>query len=200
MSMQPQSTQIEAYTQRLEGLETVWWKKLLPVQAPYRWNLKRLKLGYVLDVGCGIGRNLKNLDGQGLGVDHNPNSVALCRQRGLRAMTTEEFLASPEAQPGRFDSILAAHVLEHLQQADQRALVRDYLPYLKSGGRLVLITPQEVGYASDASHVQFVTNTELRALAAELGLVVERDYSFPFPRAVGKLFIYNEFVVVLRKP
>lgn len=200
MSMQPQSTQIEAYTQRLEGLETVWWKKLLPVQAPYRWNLKRLKLGYVLDVGCGIGRNLKNLDGQGLGVDHNPNSVALCRQRGLRAMTTEEFLASPEAQPGRFDSILAAHVLEHLQQADRRALVRDYLPYLKSGGRLVLITPQEVGYASDASHVQFVTNTELRALAAELGLVVERDYSFPFPRAVGKLFIYNEFVVVLRKP
>jgi len=200
MSMQPQSTQIEAYTQRLEGLETVWWKKLLPVQAPYRWNLKRLKLGYVLDVGCGIGRNLKNLDGQGLGVDHNPNSVALCRQRGLRAMTTEEFLASPEAQAGRFDSILAAHVLEHLQQADQRALVRDYLPYLKSGGRFVLITPQEVGYASDASHVQFVTNTELRALAAELGLVVERDYSFPFPRAVGKLFIYNEFVVVLRKP
>ena len=52
MSMQPQSTQIEAYTQRLEGLETVWWKKLLPVQAPYRWNLRRLKLGLVLERDC----------------------------------------------------------------------------------------------------------------------------------------------------
>ena len=50
-------TTAQAYTDRLAALEQARWKQLLDVQAPYRWNLRRL-LGEhrVLDVGCGIGR------------------------------------------------------------------------------------------------------------------------------------------------
>ena len=55
----------------------VWWKKLLDVQAPYRWNLQRLKLGLTLEIGCGIGRNLMHLKGQGIGIDHNFQSVEM---------------------------------------------------------------------------------------------------------------------------
>ncbi|HZZ81595.1 MAG TPA: class I SAM-dependent methyltransferase [Gemmataceae bacterium] len=84
----------EAYTQRLVRLESVWWKKLFSVQAPYRWNIRRLQPGFVLEVGCGIGRNLRHLDGNGVGIDHNPTSIATCRERGLTAFTTESFLAS----------------------------------------------------------------------------------------------------------
>jgi len=45
------------------------------VQAPYRRNLRRL-VGdrAVLDVGCGIGRNLANLGPGSVGVDHNAHS------------------------------------------------------------------------------------------------------------------------------
>ena len=32
-----------------------------------------------------------------------------------------------------------------------------------------------------------------------LGLTVDRQFSFPFPRAVGKVFTYNEFVTIARK-
>ncbi len=186
------------YTQRLRRLEGARWKRLLSVQAPYRWNVRRLRLGFTLDVGCGIGRNLRHLDGNGVGVDHNPTSVAEARAAGLYAYTPEEFRASGYAEPGRFDSMLLAHVLEHLSEDESRDLVAGYLPYLRPGGRVVFITPQERGYASDGTHVRFVGFAEASAQAEALGLRVTRAYSFPLPRAAGRVFTYNEFVVVSR--
>ena len=75
------------YAERLETLEGARWKRLLDVQAPYRWNLRRLGLGFTLDVGCGIGRNLLHLDRRGVGVDHNVASVEIARGRGCTAYT-----------------------------------------------------------------------------------------------------------------
>jgi SAM-dependent methyltransferase len=188
------------YAERLRRLEGVWWKRLLDVQAPYRWNLRRLALGRTLDVGCGIGRNLRNLGPDSVGVDHNPESVRIARQRGLRAYTVEEFLASAYARPGAFDSLLLAHLVEHMSGADAERVVGMYLPFLKVGGRALFITPQERGYVSDPTHVRFCGFPEVAALAGALGLSVERRYSFPFPRFAGRLFTYNEFNVLARKP
>jgi SAM-dependent methyltransferase len=187
------------YTERLQRLGGAGWKRLLDVQAPYRWNIRRLGLGRTLDVGCGIGRNLAHLGGQGVGVDHNPTSVAACRAQGLVAYTVDEFLASPDARPNAFDAVLAAHVLEHLPEPEARAVIEMYLPYLRDGGTVVFITPQERGFASDATHVRFVGHAEAADMAARLGLEVRRQYSFPFPRLAGKVFTYNEFVTVARR-
>ena len=188
------------YAQRLQRLEGARWKRLFDVQAPYRWNIRRLDLGYTLDVGCGIGRNLRHLGGNGVGVDHNPTSVQIARSDGLTAFTPEEFHASEHARPEAFDSMLLAHVLEHLPEDTVQDLVCSYLPFVRSGGLVALITPQERGYASDATHVRFVGFEELTALASALGLTVTRRYSFPLPRFAGRAFTYNEFVVVSRKP
>jgi hypothetical protein len=111
----------------------------------------------------------------------------------------DEFLASADARPDAFDSLLAAHVLEHLPEADANGIVGMYLPYVRTGGRVVFITPQERGYASDATHVRFVGFPEGAAAARALGLTVERQYSFPFPRSAGKHFTYNEFITIARK-
>jgi SAM-dependent methyltransferase len=182
----------DAYAQRLKRLQTPLWKRALDVQAPYRWNLRRLKPGRTLDVGCGVGRNLAHLAGKGVGVDPNPACVADARARGFEAYAPEDLPA------GDFDSLLFAHVLEHLE--DPRGLVRDYLPRLRPGGQLILITPQELGHASDATHVQFLDFAGLHEIAAAVGLDVERAFSFPFPRWAGSLFKYNEFVVTARRP
>lgn len=184
------------YAARLERLESVWWKRLLDVQRPYRWNIRRLNLGRTLDVGCGIGRNLGHLGGNGVGVDHNATSVELCRERGLTAYTIDEFFASSESAPGSFDSMLVAHVVEHMEEGAAVEVVKSYLDCVKPGGKVVFITPQERGYASDATHVRFVGFPEQRQLAATLGLTVERQFSFPLPRFAGKLFTYNEFDAV----
>jgi 2-polyprenyl-3-methyl-5-hydroxy-6-metoxy-1,4-benzoquinol methylase len=188
------------YTQRLVRMRFAWWKQVLNVQAPYRWNVRRMHLGHTLDVGCGIGRNLEHLGAGAVGVDHNAASIAVARSRGLTAFTCEEFARSPHAVPQSYDSLLFAHVLEHVGDDYAVHLVKEYLAYLKPGGRVVLITPQERGFRSDATHVTFVGFEGQRRIAAAVGLEMVRQYSFPLPRVAGKLFVGNEFVAVTRHP
>lgn len=194
-------TEKEDYTDRLIALETDW-KRILDVQRPYRLHMKSLRLGFVLDVGCGLGRNLVNLGGGdvGVGVDHNRHSVEHAKARGLTAFTPEEFLLSSYAREEAFDTILLAHVAEHMRREDAVALLSEYLPYLRHGGRVVLITPQEVGFRSDPTHVMFMDFEALASIAGDVGLKVDRQYSFPFPHIIGHIFKYNEFVTICHKP
>ncbi|MGV1008888.1 MAG: class I SAM-dependent methyltransferase [Dermatophilaceae bacterium] len=194
------STDGREYAERLRAKQHVWWKRTLDVQRPYRHNLRRQHLGRTLDVGCGIGRQLAMLDPGSVGVDHNPHAVAVAREAGHPAYTVEEFLASLHARPGEFDSMLLAHVVEHLQRDDALALVRSYLPFVRPGGKVMFVCPQEVGYRSDDTHVRFYDGDDLVDLAVELGLHPGRWWSFPFPRLAGKVFVYNEVNLVSTVP
>jgi 2-polyprenyl-3-methyl-5-hydroxy-6-metoxy-1,4-benzoquinol methylase len=198
------TTKDTAYADRQTAEGQVWWKRFLDVQLPYRLHLRALKLGFVLDVGCGVGRNLINLGGAsadvGVGVDHNEESVRRAVEQGLTAFTPEAFQESPFAKEGRFDALLVAHVVEHMQAAQAVDLLRTYLPYVRSQGRVVVITPQEIGFRSDPTHVEFVDENALRTLARTTGLETLATYSYPFPRPIGRLFKYNEFVLLARKP
>jgi len=195
-----EDTSGEEYARRLMRKQQVWWKKLLNVQAPYQWNLRRQRLGRTLDVGCGIGRNLETLAAGSVGVDHNASSVQVARERGVTAMTAAEFHASDLARPASFDGMLIAHVMEHMNTATGKGLLEEYLPYLRPGGKVFFVCPQERGYASDPTHVEFVTGEDLMVAAHSVGLEPEPWFSFPFPRWAGKAFIYNEFCVLATKP
>ncbi len=197
---EPTTTAAAPYAERLARLEGVWWKRVLDVQAPYRRNVRRLAPGRTLDVGCGLGRNLGHLGGNGVGVDHNPAAVAECRRRGLVAYTTDEFADASEAVPGAFDHLLVAHVLEHLVPSAAIELLASYLPYVHGAGSIVVITPQEAGQRSDPTHLTFLDHDAVRALLAPLGLRVVEQRSFPLPRVVGRVFRHNEFVTVARVP
>lgn len=181
----------DAYATRLEALQTPLWKKLIDVQAPYRWNVRRLCQGTTLDVGCGIGRNLAHLGAAATGVDPNEACVGLARQAGHSAFLPKDLPA------GLFDNLLFAHVLEHV--SDPVSLVADHMPRLKPGGRLILFTPQEAGYASDETHIRFLDLEALTTVAKAVGCDVESSQSFPFPRWAGRVFKYNEFVLAARK-
>lgn len=188
------STAGAVYANRLVRLQNRWWKRLFKVQAPWQWNLRRLHLGRTLDVGCGIGRNLVSLGAGSVGVDHNAHSIEIARAAGLNAYTVDEFFTSEKlSQPASFDSMLVAHVIEHLTPEASEQILASYLPCIKPGGRIVWICPQERGYRSDATHVTFTDFAALRDLAQRLGIEFERQYSFPFPRFVGRIFTYNEF-------
>ena len=168
------------------------------MQRPYRWNLRRLDPGYTLDLGCGIGRNLQHLEGNGIGIDHNAHLVATARERGLRAYTPDEFAASGDARPDSFDSLLCSHVLEHMSREAAIDLVRSYLPFVKPGGNVILITPQERGFRSDPTHSTFLDFDAIDDMIGRLDLDKVSARSFPLPRAAGRVFTYNEFVVVAR--
>jgi len=190
----------ERYSARLVRLQTAPWKRWLDVQRPYRNHLRALELGRVLEIGCGVGRNLDHLRGHAVGVDLDPESIDYVRSvRGLVAYTTSEFPSAPEARLSAFDTLLYSHVLEHLDASGAEALVTTYLPYLRDGGRVLIITPQERGFDTDPTHVRFFDEHAAEVLAAAVDLRLDRSYSFPFPRPVGRIFRYNEFVFLLRR-
>jgi SAM-dependent methyltransferase len=192
------ATSTTGYAEALRAKQQKWWKRLLPVQAPYHWNLRRQELGRTLDVGCGIGRNLAALPEGSVGVDHNADSVAIARATGRTAMTPHDFHLSELAEPGAFDALLVAHVVEHMDVESARGLLREYLPYVRSGGKVFVLCPQERGFASDPTHVQYFDADDLVALARSVDLEPEQPFSFPFPRWAGRAFIYNETCLVAR--
>jgi len=196
-----ESTEYSDYTERLIRLAQPRWKRMLDVQAPYRRKLRAL-FGdrEVLDIGCGVGRCLAHLAPRGVGVDHNKHSVGVCRELGLTAFTTDEFDSTEYARPGRFDGLLAAHLIEHMPRPEAVRILRGYLPYLAPAARVVFICPQEAGYATDSTHVAYTDLDGLADVAEQLGLVVEERISFPLPRLAGKVFPYNEFILVASTP
>jgi 2-polyprenyl-3-methyl-5-hydroxy-6-metoxy-1,4-benzoquinol methylase len=194
------ATHGEEYAERLIKLQTARWKQWVDVQALFRWNLRRLDPGFTLDIGCGIGRNLLHLPGHSIGIDVNEHCVRAAKARGLTAFTPVEFRRSAEYnRPGRFDAILLAHVAEHMREDQVISLLQEYQTLLRPGGKLILISPQEAGFRSDSTHVELMDFARLARISERLGCRPERSFSFPFPRLVGRLFTYNEFVVVSRK-
>lgn len=197
--VQGKPTNEKNYTDGLLYRQSAWWKKFFNVQYPYKYNIQRLKPGFVLDIGCGIGRNLLHLNGYGVGVDHNPTSVEVSRSRGLIAYTVDDFLTSTYNKPATFDSILLAHVAEHMTGDDFVRLLKQYIHLLKKDGRIIIITPQEKGFRSDDTHVQFMDFVTIKNLVKQIGFNTIRQYSFPFPRIIGFLFKFNEFVSVVKR-
>ncbi|MBM7820844.1 SAM-dependent methyltransferase [Cellulosimicrobium cellulans] len=191
------STEDAEYTRRLRELQGARWKRVLNVQAPYRWNVRHhLGSRRALDLGCGIGRNLRHLAPGSVGVDHNASSVAFCRSLGMDAFTPEDFLeASSDGRLAPFDALLVSHVLEHLEPGSQVEMLRPYVERLAAGAQVLVVCPQERGYASDPTHTDFVDDRRIAQALDRLGVVVDGSRSFPFPRWTGRFFIYNEFVV-----
>ncbi len=185
-----------AYTQRLQKLQNKRWKQIIDPQIPYAWNTRRICRGRVLEVGCGTGRNLKNLKGAAVGIDHNANSVAAAKEQGFEAYLPADFSESDVACKNSFDTLLVAHVLEHVTTNEGDELLQTYSKYLRSNGLIVLICPQERGFDSDDTHIRWVDVEIMCTHLKKLGAVIKSVESFPFPRSVGKFFIYNESVVI----
>jgi hypothetical protein len=183
------------YTERLLRLQSQSWKQKLGFANPYAVHLRRVAAGATLEVGCGIGRVLNFAPDRMVGVDLNAESVRVCRQRGLQAYLPDEFMQRFDGQRP-FQTMILSHVVEHMSLQDAIDLVQAYLPYLQDDARLVLIAPQERGFASDPTHVEFMDFPKLAQICAGAGFKVAKSYSFPFVRALGTNFIYNEFVTI----
>jgi len=199
MSTENPSTQSEAYTKRLTSLSSRFISRIFGGQ-PYRWKIRRIAKGNVLEIGCGIGRNLNFLGSRAVGVDHNAMSIKVCRERGFTAYTPDEFLALPDIAHKKFDTLLFSHVVEHLTLADARALLHMYVQYLAPSGKLIIICPQKRGFASDSTHVTYFNLDTLAQLAASVQCSEFSRKSFPFPAFFGRWFTYNEWVHISISP
>jgi 2-polyprenyl-3-methyl-5-hydroxy-6-metoxy-1,4-benzoquinol methylase len=194
-------TDESSYSSHLQSRSSTWWKRLLPVQYPYRRLVRQVfRQGPVLDVGCGFGRLLQALPAGSVGVDHNPDLIAAGLAHGLDIVDADGFSRRFGGSDQPFRGLLCAHVIEHLEPEQALRILGGYLRKVKPGGTVMLVTPQACGYRTDPTHVHYYDATALEAFAVELGLQVDRNLSYPLHPAAGRFFAYNENVILARLP
>ncbi len=137
----------------------------------------------VLDVGCGRGEFLDLCHERGIdarGVDTNERSVSDLRERGLDVALG----AIPECFASFADhslgAVLAMHVVEHLPVDALFALFRESARVLRSGGLLMIETPNAESMAMsagdfwrDPTHIAPRHPAALAVLAREHGFTID---------------------------
>ena len=96
----------------------------------------------VLDIGCGTGTMTHlietELEAEVIGIEPNPARAEAARSLGLNVITGL-FEPGIEKTYGKFDCVILADVLEHLE--DPSSILHDAKSVLRSGGHLVASIP-----------------------------------------------------------
>lgn len=107
----------------------------------------------ILDVGCAVGTfvyHSAKAGAQAWGVDYSKKAIEtarlLCQQFNI---VTAEFIVTDAAcklpfEDGFFDKIVAADYIEHITQAQKESSLQEMSRVLKTGGRMVIFTPNGV--------------------------------------------------------
>lgn len=145
--------------------------------------------GRVVDIGCGLGELLEQIDPrhERIGLDPSEKAVATAAERS-GAVTVRGVL-----EPGRFeqascDTFVAHHVIEHVD--DPVAFVRLVHEALRPGGLFVVGTPNFASAAArlfgerfrllhDPTHVSLFTDDSLMRLLRDSGFRIA-SVEYPF--------------------
>ena len=94
----------------------------------------------ILEIGCGSGALLQDLQhyGTAVGLDVAAPALANCRERGLDCVSLADVAALPFADE-QFNVVIAIDVLEHVE--DDAAAIREINRVTKKGGKVILTVP-----------------------------------------------------------
>ena len=178
------------------------FKLLSPVLSAfnYRDTISFIPDGKGLDIGCGNGKFIRDMNSLGWqfeGVEFNSIAVDICRKAGLKVFHGD--LNSAAFKDNSFDLISARQLIEHIP--DPVNFMREIARILKSGGRLVLKTPNSLAlgrrwfgrfwFANEIPrHVLLFCPTNLNMLAKRIGLYRIAVKTFTRPRIILKSLDY----------
>lgn len=145
--------------------------------------------GRVVDVGCGLGELLEQIDPrhERIGIDTSARAVETAAARS-GARTIQGIFTADTFAPATCDVIVAHHVIEHI--GEPVGFVRAVAAALRPGGLFVVGTPNFASAAArlfgdrfrllhDPTHVSLFTDDSLLRLLRDTGFrVVSVEYPF----------------------
>jgi SAM-dependent methyltransferase len=102
----------------------------------------------ILDFGCGPGRDLATFRGLGhvaVGLEGSPQLAAMARAHSGCDVLEQNFLATLDLPPGRFDGVFANAVLFHVPGRELPRVLKALHATLKPGGVLFSSNPRGRG-------------------------------------------------------
>lgn len=140
----------------------------------------------VLDVGCGVGDNLRYILHEGaffFGLEYSERTAEIARKvLGGRATVHVGSAKAIPHESNSFDLVLCIEVIEHID--DDGAACREIARVLKPGGVVILSVPYRHWfpfYEKAMGHFRHYTRQDVEQLLEPLGLRIER-YLPNFPR------------------
>ena len=150
--------------------------------APFRWVPRNVR---VLDIGCGFGESLGYYEARGCeayGVEADENIRRVADKFGYNVHVG---LFEPDIyEPDFFDYVTMAQVIEHV--VDPVETFKDVAKVLKSGGCLILSTPNAKGWGARIFgkkwinwhapyHIHFFSGKSIKLAAEKAGLFIEKS-------------------------
>ena len=151
----------------------------------------------VIDIGCGVGLLLIDLQKRGMdcfGIDFNPHLVRIAREQfGLNVEVRR--LEDVAAMEVRYDLALLSHVLEHV--VDPPGLLRQIATLLNPGGLLIIDVPNPL-YCRERTrfyrgeltwnlypphHLSFWSEKPMKIVLESVGYRVLECKTRPYPEA-----------------
>jgi SAM-dependent methyltransferase len=133
----------------------------------------------VIDLGCGRGELLELLGEANVsayGVEIDPDTVAVCREKGLEIVEGDAVSHLEGLEESALDGIVASHLIEHLKPEWLWKLIRASAEKLADGGILILETPNpesllagSINFHRDPTHVRPVHPDTLLFLCESAG-------------------------------
>ena len=111
-------------------------------QKPWDWIQEFLdsipQNSNILDIGCGNGRNMTNINHNFTGVDNCNSFIEICKKKGLYAIKTD--MTNLPFEDNTFDAIISIASFHHLATVERRiAALEEMNRVLKPGGRFLCL-------------------------------------------------------------
>lgn len=155
----------------------------------------------VLDIGCGTGATIKELEAQGtvMGMDISPSALGYCRDREIDTVCAADAANLPYRDE-RFDLVVSVDVLEHVD--DDIGALREIRRVCKPGGVIIFTVPafRFLWSRRDdlAHHVRRYRLPEVKEKTREAGLRIVRATYINLPLLIP-LFLMVKVGYLLRR-
>jgi len=175
-----------SFEDRFRGTRAAIERKLgIYIACIKKLELKKEEL-CLLDIGCGRGEWLEMLRAEGYrakGIDLNRVALEECRQRGLDVVEADAVEYLRGLKRNSLDVITGFHVIEHLPFPVMAALFDEAFAVLKSGGMMILETPNPTNllvsaydFYRDPGHIRPLHPDTVNFIAENRGFVRTGSY------------------------
>ena len=141
----------------------------------------------ILDIGCGEGSTLLNLNDESnklYGMDISEEAIELSKNNLTDATYFLGDITKKETLPAqKFDLIICSEVLEHI--TDDDIAIENLSSLLKKGGYLIITVPHRKDYwtkaDTEAGHVRRYEMTEIKNKVNKSGFKVKELFTWGYP-------------------